>query len=569
MIGTKKNSLPAVSRVSYALALWVGTALTLIAQTPFVDVTEAAGIQHQFKVYEGMFGGGICVFDLNKDGFEDLYLTSGMHEDILYLNNGDGTFKNIYEGSGLELTRHYVTQGVVGADVNRDGWVDLFITTITSKDSVKTIPRAINLLFLNQGDGTFRDVTSEYGLDQMYSFSTGANFGDVNGDGYPDLYVGNYFHEYEGGLDYISDATIVAAHQTSKGYLLINHKGNRFKDEYEAYGLSHKGFGFGGLFTDFDNDGDQDLLVNHDFGYKRTPNLLLENLYPKKKFRDVADTLAMDLKINAMAAAIGDINEDGFFDYFVTNIRFNRFMVSQGAGRPFVDKFKEMGFNQFLISWGANFADFDQDGDLDLFVANGDLNPFCQPMPNFYFENKNGKLVDAARQMGLDDYGLGRGSVVFDLENDGDLDLLVINQEPVQEEYPVPSITRLYRNELANGNWVKVKLEGTAAETHGLGSRVEIVAGGKHMMREIDGGGSSHLSQNSTIAHFGLGPATVIDSLIVTWTGGEQQILLDQAVNKLIIVAEPERAGLGPFFYIGFLVGALGLGFLIFRYNRS
>lgn len=539
--------------------------------TPFVDITESAGIKHQFKVYEGMFGGGICVFDLNNDGFEDLYLTGGMNDDVLYLNNGDGTFKNIYAGSGLELSRHYVTQGVVGADVNRDGWVDLYITTITDSDTVKTIPREINLLFLNKGDGTFEDATADFGLDQMYSFSTGANFGDFNGDGYPDLYVGNYFKDYEGSLDFISidDAMLVAANQTAKGYLLLNNKGRSFSDVYEDYGLSHTGFGFGGLFTDFDNDGDQDLLVNHDFGYKRTPNLLLENLYPKKKFRDVADTLAMDLKINAMAAAIGDINEDGFFDYFVTNIRFNRFMVSQGAGRPFVDKFKEMGFNQFLISWGANFADFDQDGDLDLFVANGDLNPFCQPMPNFYFENKNGKLVDAARQMGLDDYGLGRGSVVFDLENDGDLDLLVINQEPVQEEYPVPSITRLYRNELANGNWVKVKLEGTAAETHGLGSRVEIVAGGKHMMREIDGGGSSHLSQNSTIAHFGLGPATVIDSLIVTWTGGEQRILLDQAVNKLIIVTEPERAGLGPFFYIGFLVGALGLGFLIFRYNRS
>ena len=151
------------------------------SQTAFTEVSEQAGIDHQFVVYEGMFGGGICVLDLNKDGFEDLYLTSGMNEDRLYLNQGDGTFKNVYEGSGLEITRNYVTLGVAGADVNRDGWVDLFITTITTKDSVKRIPRAPNLLFLNNGDNTFRDVSKEFGIDQMNSFSTGVNFGDFNG----------------------------------------------------------------------------------------------------------------------------------------------------------------------------------------------------------------------------------------------------------------------------------------------------------------------------------------------------------------------------------------------------
>lgn len=564
MIGTNKNAFSILTRWGNMLVVLAGFYLPLIGQTPFVDITESAGIQHQFKVYEGMFGGGICVFDLNNDGFQDLYLTSGMNEDVLYLNNGNGTFKNIYEGSGLELTRHYVTQGVVGADVNRDGWTDLFITTITTKDSVKTIPREINLLFLNNGDNSFRDATSEYGLDQMYSFSTGANFGDVNGDGYPDLYVGNYFHEYEGGLELVSDATIVASHQTAKGYLLINKGGKRFEDQYEAYGLTHKGFGFGGVFTDYDNDGDQDLLVIHDFGYKRTPNLLLENLYPQKQFRDRADSLAMDLKINAMGAAVGDINEDGLLDYFITNIRFNRFMVSQGPGKPFVDKLKEMKLQQLAISWGANFADFDHDGDLDLFVANGDLNPNCVPMGNFYFENDNGQFTDVARQMGLADYGLGRGSVVFDLENDGDLDILVINQEAVYD-YPVESTTRLYRNELANGNWVKIKLQGTEAESHGLGSRVELVVNGKRMMREIDGGGSSHLSQNETMAHFGLGTANTIDSLIVTWTGGEKQVLLDQAVNQLITVVEPERPGLNPLVYLGIFLGALGISLLVFR----
>jgi len=144
------------------------------AQSVFKNVTAESGIQHQFVVYEGMFGGGACVIDFNNDGFEDLYITGGKNEDALYLNNGDGTFKNVHGNSGLEGTNHYVTQGVAGADINKDGWVDLFITTITTKDSVKSIPRAENLVFLNNGNSSFRNVTEEYGLKDLISFSMGS-----------------------------------------------------------------------------------------------------------------------------------------------------------------------------------------------------------------------------------------------------------------------------------------------------------------------------------------------------------------------------------------------------------
>lgn len=507
------------------------------AQTPFKDVSEEAHINHQFKVYEGMFGGGICVLDINNDGYEDLFITGGMNDDALYLNQKDGTFQNIYLGSGLEDTRKYVTQGTVGADVNKDGWVDLFVTTITSKDSTQIIPRARNLLFLNNGDSTFRNATTEYRLDPFYSFSTGASFGDVNADGYPDLYVGNYFLEYEGTLSAINDATIVGANQSAKGYLLINHKGKYFINSYEDYGLEHRGFGFGAVFTDFDNDNDQDLIVNHDFGYKAVPSFMLQNQYPKKTFKDISKDRGMDLKINAMGAAVGDYDNNGLMDYFVTNIRFNHFMVNQGEGQPFMDLAKELGMHYVTISWGANFADFDHDGDLDLYVSNGDLNPNCVPMADFYFENNNNQFTEKARAMGVNDYGIGRGSVVFDIENDGDMDILVVNQKPVKE-YPVASVTRLYRNDLAKGNWLKVALRGINAESHGIGSRVEVITNGVHMIREIDGGGSSHLSQNSTIAHFGLADATMVDSVIVTWTGGKQQYLLDQDVNQLLTITE-------------------------------
>lgn len=537
------------------------------SQNTFVDITEEAGIDHYFEVYEGMFGGGIAVFDINNDGFEDFYITSGMRDDVLYLNNGDGTFKNIHKEAGLEITSNYITQGVVSADFNRDGWTDILITTINSKDRIKQIPRAKNLLFLSNGDKTFRDATSEYGLDDFFSFSTGANVGDINGDGYPDVYIGNYFLEYDGKLDLISDATIVNANSKAKGYLLINKKGKYFKNEYAAYGLTHTGFSFGGLFSDFDNDGDQDLFVINDFGYKAVPNFLLENLYPKKKFKDVSKKLQMDLKINSMGAAVGDYNNDGFLDYYMTNIRVNQFMVNQGPGLPFLDKLKELGLYYITISWGANFADFDHDGDLDLFVANGDLNPNCVPMGNFYFENENGIFKEKGREMGVNDYGIGRGSVILDIDNDGDMDILVVNQKPVLD-YPLKSTTRLFRNDISKGNWLKVKLKGVESELRGIGSRVELIIGNTRMIREIDGGGSSHLSQNSTIAHFGLGNAVKVDSVIVTWIGNKKQILVSQEVNQLVTITEETGEKGFNFFTFGLailILFSLGLLFYLTR----
>jgi len=512
----------------------------LTAQTTFTGITDSAGLHHQFSVLEGMFGGGACVLDFNGDGYEDVYVTGGTNDDQLLRNNGDGTLTDVFQGSGLELTRRFVTQGVSGADVNRDGYVDLFVTTITARDSARTIPRARNLLFLANGDGTFSDATAAWGLTDLYSFSTGGNFGDFNADGWPDLFVGNYFIEYAGKLNVISDATIVGANQTAHDYLLLNDEGRGFIDVSKDYGVDHRGFGFGGVFTDFDNDGDQDLIVNNDFGYKAVPSLVYQNNFPRKRFTDVSKELDLDLKINAMGAAVGDYNADGQLDYYMTNIRFNRFMVGQGAGKPFKNLTKELGVNFLTISWGANFSDFDHDGDLDLYVSNGDLNPNCVPMANFYFDNAGGKFVDVAGSRGGADYGIGRGSVVFDLENDGDLDVLVICQEAVLPDYPVESVTRLFRNDGATGNWLKVALKGTDAEKNGLGSRVTVFSGGRRMIREIDGGGSSHLSQNSPTAHFGLGEADVVDSVLVTWTGGKEQLLTGVAANQLLVITERE-----------------------------
>ena len=506
----------------------------------FTDITKQGGIDHYFEVYEGMFGGGVAVLDYNNDDFEDLYITGGMQEDQLLENLHDGTFKNVLRTAKLDASLNFVTQGVASADFNRDGWMDLFISTITSKGDKKTIPRAQNLVFINQGDGTFKDESKSFGIKSTESFSTGISIGDFNLDGYPDIYVGNYFTDYDGGLKEISDATIVNAGKTAKGYLYENKGGKRFKEVSKTYGLDHRGFSFGGIFTDFDNDNDLDLIVNNDFGYKAKPNYLLENLYPIKEFSYIEEAYEMDLRINAMGGATADINADGFLDYFISNIRFNRFMIQDPNKKIFIDQAEKLGTQLFTISWGTNFNDFDHDGDIDLFVANGDLNPNCVPMYNFFFENINGQFKEQSMKFGLKDYGVGRGSAIFDLENDGDMDLIVVSQKPIME-YGPPSITRLYRNDLKGGNYLQVKLKGNASTRSAFGARIQVYSDSLFINHEIDGGNSSHLSHNSTMAHFGLGIRKTVDSIRVIWPGGETTKIIDVKTNQRIFIEQVQE----------------------------
>ena len=166
-------------------------------QTKFTDVTKGAGIDHIFDVYQGLFGGGVAVFDYNNDGYEDLFLTSGQGKDILYRNNGDGKFSDVTEEAGLVQDLLTVTTGVSTADINKDGFIDIFITTIAAQkeksSKIKTLSN--NLLYLNTGQGTFVEKTEEYGIKDK-NFSTSCSFGDINADGYPDLFVANYFKEF-------------------------------------------------------------------------------------------------------------------------------------------------------------------------------------------------------------------------------------------------------------------------------------------------------------------------------------------------------------------------------------
>lgn len=515
-------------------------------QTAFVDVSVEAGINHAFEIDLATFGGGAAVLDYNLDGFEDLYVTGGNAPDVLYRNNGDGTFTNVHEGAGFSRTLEIHTQGAAAADINRDGYKDLLITSMNYNDENRTI--APNLLYLNQGDGTFLDVTLAWGLEAYRTNSMGASFGDINADGYPDLFIANYYDSAPTGISIYNGTTITNSFVPARDFLFINAGGRNFFLGNELYGLDYTGFGFSGLFTDYNNDQNLDLHIVNDFGFRITPNLMLRNDYPEAQMTNRAFSLVLNFGMNAMGNAATDYNNDGWMDYYVSNLGTGLFAISDANGTKFIDGGPETGlalaliddslYSGLPISWGANFFDYDHDMDQDLFVSNGALNPDVRLNPNMFFESQGGQFTEKARVVGLNDYSIGRGSVVFDYDNDGDMDIFAVNQKPKNPNalFPNPR-SRLFRNDAANGNWLKVSLEGINATKHGLGARIELVVDGTLLLREIYAG-SSHLSSNSTIAHFGLGSQTNIESLTVKWPGGHTQVLQNVGVNQHLKIQE-------------------------------
>ena len=343
---------------------WLGylVAIGTQAQPRFTDVTQAAGINHFFRVYEGTFGGGAVVIDYDADGFEDLFVAGGVGPSRLYRNQGDGTFADVSEAAGLDLGE-FVTQGGATADINKDGYPDLFVTTIASLSNPEPAKQAANQLFINNGDGTFSGASAAYGLTEL-TFSTGASFGDVNKDGYPDLYVSNYFRNFTGRLDHYGGNLTPDEGAPGSGLLYINDGGKSFTSSAEQYGIDHTGFEFSGAWSDYDNDRDLDLLIVNDFGSRATPNLLYRNDYPAETFTEIGAQQGFNLAMNGMGISVGDHNGDGWLDYFVTNIQKSPFLTNQ-AGASFTNETDELGtgFSTVTtqsgggvapVSWGTN-----------------------------------------------------------------------------------------------------------------------------------------------------------------------------------------------------------------------
>lgn len=507
-----------------------------IAQT-FVEDAFTVGIDHVYHQELNM-GGGVLFFDYDNDGWEDLYLTGGLAEDTLYKNKGDGTFQKI-TNVGLSITKDYNTIAVVSGDLNNDGHRDLFVTTWKKIGS--SLGR--NLLFINNGDGTFTESGTSWGLTET-SFTMGALLLDYNKDGLLDIYAINYIKIP--GQMVINNGQITAiTHQCAANHLYENNGNNTFTEKGAALGVDNSGCALAAMPSDFDKDNDQDIYVANDFGEYIIPNALYQNNFPNANFSEVSKTSKLDTGIYAMGIACGDIDKDEDLDYYITNLGRNILLENNGS-QVFTDISTTAGTentyaldagNLYTTSWGTAFLDANNDTWPDLFVANGKV-PASAPIatgeqdPNMLYIN-NGDKTFASEKVSAHDANRGRGMAYCDYDKDGDLDVVVVNLNSSTNSNAKTAFFKNVTNPKSGSgkNWVQFKLTGSSINKDAMGAKVNITVNGEKLIGEVHGQGS-HCSQHSLVLHFGLANATTIDKVEIIWSEKSKQTFTNVAVNK-------------------------------------
>jgi hypothetical protein len=525
----------------------------------FTDVARQAGLReisvgghadHNDYIIECM-SCGAAFFDYDRDGWLDILVLSGSRfgdppataSNRLYKNNRDGTFTDVTEKAGLFRTGY--AYGVTVGDYNNDGFEDLFITYWGQ-----------NALYRNNGDGTFSDVTKAAGLlDPQRRFGSGCTFLDYDRDGKLDLFVANYLvfnpdSVPRAGASASCDYKGVPVNCGPKGLpyghhsLYRNNGDGTFSDVTAASGIGkvEGGYGLTAVAADFDNDGWPDVYVACD----STPSLLFRNNHDgtfSEQGMDRGAALSEDgMEQAGMGLGIGDFRLDGNLHIVKTHFAEDTSVVYVNDGKG---NFRDMtlrsglGVETRFVSWGAGVADLDNDGNPDIFLVTGGIYPEVEKkLPNSPY--KTSRVI--FRNMGkgqfeelVDEAGPGvaashssRGCAFGDFDNDGDVDIVIVNQnEP-------PS---LLRNDVTGGHhWIKIKLTGVQSNRSAIGARVTAHYGGKTQAQEVLSQ-SSYLSVNDSRLHFGLGPATAAD-LEIRWPSGQVEKLAGVAANRLIYVTE-------------------------------
>ncbi|MER3329449.1 MAG: CRTAC1 family protein, partial [Candidatus Kapaibacterium sp.] len=351
-------------------------------------------------------------------------------------------------------------------------------------------------------NGKFEEVGYALGFRETFQ-STSVSFADVNLDGWVDVYVANYFEDNSNQV-------------CLPNSLYISHGGEFFTEESAKYGVNDNGCGLAISFSDFDNDGDMDIFVANDFGQNFSSNALYRNDYPEKRFTNVKDQYGFNQAILGMGVDAGDYNNDGWFDYYATNIGQNYFFEN-ARGQNFIERGKELKIDNtkanpneeqsgLTVSWAVNWFDFDLDMDVDLHVNNGYLLPIpginVEYADNSRLFRNNGDGVaftEITAAEGLLSPGLDRGAAQIDFDNDGDVDLLTtaVRPDKTASVYNDKDFFKLFENKQTSGrNWLKVDLEGSTIDRLAMGSRVKVYAGGITQMREVTSAGGGYLSQN-------------------------------------------------------------------------
>jgi enediyne biosynthesis protein E4 len=439
-------------------------------------------------------GKGAAWFDYDRDGWQDVIIT-GVHKREVYRNNGDETFTDVTNATGLQGTLYGM--GVITPDWNNDGFPDVVVANWFDRCE----------LFINNGNGTFRNVTKNWNF-LFQGPSTGLAFGDLDGDGWGDLYIGSYYKRPVG--------------------LFRNLQGRGIEEVTGMAGLKNlTAHTFQPLIFDYDNDGDLDIFESNDFG----PDSLYRN-EGTWVFTDVSEEVGVAIPAgDGMGAAIGDVNGDGFQDIFVTNFGPDYWFVYDPVAGNYTDMHFAMNVTDNDVGWGVETMDFNNDGFLDAFVADGRVIAGQVPEPDkFYINRGDGTFLEAGGPAGVRDFGINRGSAAVDFNKDGQLDLWVASNS---------GNSSFYRNEGTGNHWLEVALQGVASVRDAVGARLTVEAGGRNLTRVVHMG-SSYLSQDSLIQHFGLGGASTIDRLTVEWPSGAVQVLGAFAADQILNVVEHE-----------------------------
>lgn len=518
----------------------------------FMDVTQAAGITFRHndgssgqKYYLEPTGAGAAFFDYDNDGDLDIYFVNGANlpgatsatppRNALYRNNSDGTFTDVTDIAGVGDTKYGF--GCCVGDYDDDGYQDLYITNFEA-----------NVLYHNNGDGTFSDVTGIAGVGDE-RWGSNCAFADYDNDGDLDLFVSNYvvFDLNKNPKCSSRGIRVYCGPESYEGVpdiLYRNDGDGTFTDVTESAGLYNAGKGFGAVWGDYDNDGDLDLFVAND----TTPNFLYRN-NSDGTFTEMAMMAGVALSesgmaFNGMGADFGDYDNDGYLDIIVTNFQDQTTSLYRNTHDGF---FFDVTFTSGIgeqtlpyLEWGVDLVDFDNDGDLDIFTANGHVDGNIEqfdPIGTYnqqnqlFLNNGDGTFSDISNMAGsgLLIKQVSRGAAFGDYDNDGDMDILVtnVNQPP-----------NLLRNNGGNkNNWLMIKTVGVKSNRDGIGARITVSAGGKMQIREIRSG-SSFLCQSDMRAFIGLGKADKVDFVKIRWPSGIVEKIENVKANQIITVVE-------------------------------